>query len=309
MTAAPSPAGGWSDESQVAWYIDRIGKVEARRVGEAVLVDALPPAPQRILDLGCGDGSLAALVLANRSSVTEAVAIDRSPPMLERATSRFADDARVQVRAWDLRGSISPLGEFDVIVSGFAIHHLEDERKRALFAEVGGRLKPGGRFLNLEVVQSPSEQEHLDFLTAIGRTADDPEDRLASVEDQVAWMSAAGLEHVSCLWRWRGFAVLVGSAASGGAVGTAESEAGGKVKAGLISVDEVVPSTDVETKVNSPSPPTATNNSPSPKPHEDSAPKRLFAAIRYGARSTCACTPPELRRRPLFRLAREASGK
>lgn len=211
-SAAPSPVGGWNDGGQVAWYLERVGRLEARAAGESMLVDLLPPAPRRVLDLGCGDGRLAALVLDVRPSVEAAVAVDRSEVMLAHARERFVDDDRVEVRAWDLDDPIGPLGRFDVVVSGFAIHHLDDERKRALFAEIAAQLEPGGAFLNLEVVASGSERRHADFLTAIGRTADDPEDRLVSVEDQVRWMIGAGLIDADCLWRWRGFALLVADA-------------------------------------------------------------------------------------------------
>lgn len=211
-SAAPSPVGGWNDGEQVAWYLERIGRLEARAAGESMLVDLLPPAPRRVLDLGCGDGRLAAVVLDVRPSVEAAVAVDRSEVMLAHARERFVDDGRVEVRAWDLDDPIGPLGRFDVVVSGFAIHHLDDERKRALFGEIAAQLEPGGAFLNLEVVASGSERRHADFLTAIGRTADDPEDRLVSVEDQVRWMIGAGLVDADCLWRWRGFALLVADA-------------------------------------------------------------------------------------------------
>lgn len=206
---------GWADADQVAWYVERIGRIEARQAGERMLVDLLPAAPVRVLDLGCGDGRLGTLVAEHRSSVGAVVGVDRSPPMLDRARERFADDQRVTVSPWDLTRSVAPLGDdgpFDVIVSGFAIHHLEDERKRSLFAEVAALLAPGGRFLNLEVVASASPARHAEFLAAIGRVADDPEDRLASVEDQVRWMGEGGLRDADCLWRWRGFALLVGDA-------------------------------------------------------------------------------------------------
>lgn len=205
-------AAGWTDPDQVAWYVERIGRIEARQAGERMIVDLLPAAPARVLDLGCGDGRLAALVADHRPSIEELVCIDRSEPMLALARERFAGDERVAVQSGDLAAPLGELGRFDVVVSGFAIHHLEDERKRELFAEVAALLDPGGRFLNLEVVASGSPARHAEFLAAIGRTADDPEDRLATVEDQVAWMGAAGLADPDCLWRWRGFALLVGDA-------------------------------------------------------------------------------------------------
>ncbi len=134
MADEPIDAGtGWSDPEQVRWYVERISRLEARQQGERMLVDLLPAAPQRVLDLGCGDGVLAALALAHRPSVTE-------------------------------------------------------------------------------VVTSATPARHAEFLAAIGREVDDPEDRLASVEDQVRWMADAGLVDADCLWRWRGFALLVGDA-------------------------------------------------------------------------------------------------
>ncbi len=205
-----SPTAGWSDAAQVGWYLGRIGKLEARQAGERMIADLLPSTPRAVLDLGCGDGRLAALVLDERPSIEHVVAVDRSPPMLAHARERFSDEPRVDIREWDLEDDITPLGTFDVIVSGFAIHHLEHARKRDLFAEIARLLQPGGVFLNLEVVASASPRRHAEFLEAIGRTADDPEDRLATVDEQLAWMRDAALDHVDCLWRWRGFALLAG---------------------------------------------------------------------------------------------------
>jgi tRNA (cmo5U34)-methyltransferase len=207
--AAPT---GWSDPTHVEGYLHRIGRSEARRAGEQMLAEVLPPRPQRVLDLGCGDGRLAALVLDARPSIAEVVAIDVSPPMLERARDRFAGDPRVAVHERNLDDPLGPLGRFDTVVSGFAIHHLDDGRKRELFAEVADQLTPGGVFANLEVVRSATPELHADFLAALGRTEDDPEDQLVDVEIQLGWMRQAGLSQVDCLWRWRGFALLVGRA-------------------------------------------------------------------------------------------------
>jgi tRNA (cmo5U34)-methyltransferase len=203
---------GWRDPAKAAEYLDRVGRLAPRLAGEEVLVEVVPPASERVIDLGCGDGRLTALVLENFPTVRAAVAVDRSPPMLARAKEHFASDPRVDVRAHDLTEPIDGLGTADVVVSGFALHHLEDERKRSLFGEVATQLRPGGVFANLEVVRSATAELHATFRAAIGREADDPEDRLSPVEDQLAWMRDAGLQQVDCLWRWRGFALLVGSA-------------------------------------------------------------------------------------------------
>ena len=206
---SPSPAS-WSDPDRVDRYLARVGEVTPRAAGEEVLVSALPESPLSVLDLGCGDGRLAALVLEHRPSVQHVVAVDSSPAMLGHARRRFADDHRVDVQTWQLEDPLTALGSFDVVVAGLSIHHVDDHRKRGLFGEIARQLTDGGVFANLEVVASATPELHRQFLDLIGRPDDDPEDRLAAVEDQLLWMREAGLTQVDCLWRWRGFALLVG---------------------------------------------------------------------------------------------------
>jgi len=194
----------------VDWYLTRIGGLPPRAAGEDVLVSVLPDSPSSVLDLGCGDGRLAALILEHRATVQRVVAVDSSPAMLGRAEDRFIGDERISIREWDLEDPLTPLGSFDVVVAGFSIHHLEDERKRALFGEIAEQLTDDGLFANLEVVASATPELHRQFLDLIGRAQDDPEDRLSPIEDQLLWMREAGLTQVDCLWRWRGFALLAG---------------------------------------------------------------------------------------------------
>ncbi len=201
----------WRDEQKVQEYVGRVGRLAARAAGEAELVEALPAHVDRVLDLGCGDGRLAALVIDARPDVSEAVGLDDSPPMIELARDRFRDDGRVEIRPHDLREPIPEVGRFDLVVSGFAIHHLDHARKRSLFAEIVDVLEPGGVFANLEVVQCATPELHEEFNRRIDRPGGDPEDVLAGVEEQLSWMRSAGLVQVDCNWRWRGFALLVGA--------------------------------------------------------------------------------------------------
>lgn len=206
-------AGDWHDHHRVAEYLDRVHSLPARHAGEEVLAELLEEptgGAGRAMDLGCGDGRLVSLLLRSRPDLEEVVAVDTSPPMLAEARRRFAATPQVRIVEHDLRRDIRPLGRFEVIVSGFAIHHLDDDRKRELIAEVAEMLDPGGLFANLEVVASATPELHAEFRRRIGREADDPADRLADVETQVSWMRGAGLVQVDCLWRWRGFALLAG---------------------------------------------------------------------------------------------------
>lgn len=215
MTAserAGADAPTWRDEGKVDEYVERVGRLAARAAGDAELVESLPTHVDRILDLGCGDGRLLEVVLRARPDVSTAVGLDNSPAMIERAVQRFSGDDRVRIDHHDLREALPPLGRFDVIVSGFAIHHLSHDRKQSLFREVAAMLRPGGVFANLEVVQCATPALQDEFYRRIERPGGDPEDVLAGVDEQLAWMRSAELDDVDCYWRWRGFALLVGRA-------------------------------------------------------------------------------------------------
>jgi SAM-dependent methyltransferase len=42
----------------------------------------------------------------------------------------------------------------DAVITSLCVHHLPDERKRSLFAEILGRLVPGGWYLNYDPIRS-----------------------------------------------------------------------------------------------------------------------------------------------------------
>jgi len=204
-------AGEWSTNEHVDRYLERADSYPRRHEGESAFLEQVPPGARRVLDLGTGDGRLIALLRRDRPDL-EAVGLDASEPMLRAARERFDGDSRVQVREHDLNDPLPALGSFDAIVSSFAIHHLEDERKRTLYGEAFGLLRPGGAFANLEHVASPNQRLHLAFLEAIDEPVehDDPSDRLIDVETQLEWLRSHGFEDVDCYWKWLEMALLVG---------------------------------------------------------------------------------------------------
>jgi SAM-dependent methyltransferase len=201
----------WQSAEHALAYLQRADRVPHRAAGEAALLEEVPPAPRRVLDLGAGDGRLLHLVLLARPQA-RGVALDFSPLMLRRLRERFASGPRVEVVEHDLEAPIPELGTFDSVVSSFAIHHLAHDRKRRLYAEVWAALAPGGVFCNLEHVASPTPRLHQRFLGAMGITAaeEDSSNQLLDVGTQLGWLREIGFADVDCYWKWRELALLVG---------------------------------------------------------------------------------------------------
>lgn len=200
----------WQSVEHAAAYLERADRVPHRAAGEALLVEELPAAVRRVLDLGAGDGRLLERVLAARPGAN-GVALDFSPPMLDRLAARFRGVAGVEIVTHDLEHPLPPLGRFDAVVSGFAIHHLPHARKRELFREVFGMLETEGVFCNLEHVASASSHGHQRFLDAMGIAPDqeDPSNKLLDVETQLQWLRESGFADVDCYWKWRELALMV----------------------------------------------------------------------------------------------------
>ncbi|HET9975413.1 MAG TPA: class I SAM-dependent methyltransferase, partial [Streptosporangiaceae bacterium] len=110
---------------------------------DARLSACVPAAAAAVLDVGCGDGFLAAR-LARR--VPLVVGIDIDAPVLSRARARFPDTPVTWCHGDILTQPLEP-GSFDAVVSNAALHHLPDAR--AALRRLSQLVRPGG---NLAVV-------------------------------------------------------------------------------------------------------------------------------------------------------------
>ena len=175
-----------------------------------MLLEHVPRDARRILDLGTGDGRLLALLGVDRPEVL-GVGVDFSEVMLKTARRRFTEDERIEIVKHDLAEPLPPLGRFDVVVSSFAIHHLEHERKRSLYGEIFELLEPGGMFANFEHVASATQRLHLAFFEAIAEPLEeeDPSDLTLDVHTQLEWLRKLGFDDVDCYWKWLEMALLV----------------------------------------------------------------------------------------------------
>jgi tRNA (cmo5U34)-methyltransferase len=114
--------------------------------------------PSVILDLGCGDGILGHFLL-NVFPSAQGFFVDFSDEMIAAVREKVSSTPKTSVVKADFGSpqwldSVSSYHPFDIIISGFSIHHQPDDRKKTLFAKIYDLLSPGGVFLNLEHVSS-----------------------------------------------------------------------------------------------------------------------------------------------------------
>ena len=112
---------------------------------------SLLPGGGRVLDLGCGTGDVMIEVL-RQGRATNVVGVDLTPGMLRRAGERLADGG-VGERARLLRGDGETLpfrdACFEAVVSSFVMRNVGD--RAAAYREIARVLKPGGRYVQLEM--------------------------------------------------------------------------------------------------------------------------------------------------------------
>jgi tRNA (cmo5U34)-methyltransferase len=206
------PVNLWRNGEHALAYLRTRDSIPHRPEGYAAMFEVMPEQVERVLDLGTGDGNVLALVLAARPHAA-GVGLDFQEEMLTRARERFAGTDAVEIRRHDLDDPLpADLGEFDFVVSSFAIHHLVPERQRRLYGEIFACLRPGGVFANVEHVASATARRHAEFLAAIGSSPerDDPSNKLVPVSDHLSWLAGFGYADAECLWKWRELAVVTG---------------------------------------------------------------------------------------------------
>ncbi|HEX3704880.1 MAG TPA: class I SAM-dependent methyltransferase [Vicinamibacterales bacterium] len=200
------------------------------------LVPCAPTEPCRIVEIGCGDGRLAAALLEAFPQAT-LTALDGSPSMRTAAATRltrFGDRARVvpfdlaTVDWWEA------LFGADVVVSALTLHHLNEAKTQYVYKAIADRISARGALLIADLIApshpsgwalaadawdgSAREQAAaLDDATTLGRfdashwnhyRHPDPADRPAALFHHLVWLRHAGFAAVDCWWMYAGHAVF-----------------------------------------------------------------------------------------------------
>ena len=232
----------WQSPKVVENFLEGIrGAVPCAEEQIAIMMEvvaAFAKPPESFLDLGCGAGILGAAV-HERYPEARGVFLDFSEPMLEAAKENFPTKSGLEFvladyATPDWRDSVDDFGPFDLLVSGYSIHHQPDSRKRELYAEILGMLNPGGLFVNVEHVAPTSalgrrlfDDHIIESLYAVERDSGGARSRehiamefhnredkeanvLAPVETQCSWLRELGYVDVDCFFRVYEIAVFAG---------------------------------------------------------------------------------------------------
>lgn len=107
---------------------------------------------QHVLDVGCGTGVLTRLAAQQVGVGGSMIGIDPSPAMLRVARRNANTEAsRASFKVAAIEALPFDSGHFDVVFSSCMLHHLTPALKRAGLTEVYRVLKPGGRFVIVDV--------------------------------------------------------------------------------------------------------------------------------------------------------------
>jgi SAM-dependent methyltransferase len=149
----------WKSDAAISHWVSTAEDRERRRGDERRLMAELLPFDRdqqfTFVDLGAGTGAAARVVL-DYFPGARAVLADYSFQMMEQGRRELsAFGHRYTYVEFDLARDPWPAGipsEVDAVISSLCVHHLPDERKGQLFAEILEHLRPGGWYLNYDPV-------------------------------------------------------------------------------------------------------------------------------------------------------------
>src|SRR5215813_4140262 len=151
----------WQSEEIVTHWASEAANRERNHVPQQrFMAELLPFGDQdafTFVDLGAGAGALSRAIL-DRYPRSTGILADFSDQMMGAGVADLQPfERRYRYVTFDLSTSNWPAeipGSVDAIVSSLFVHHLTDERKQGLFAEIFDRLVPGGWNLNYDPVRT-----------------------------------------------------------------------------------------------------------------------------------------------------------
>jgi demethylmenaquinone methyltransferase/2-methoxy-6-polyprenyl-1,4-benzoquinol methylase/phosphoethanolamine N-methyltransferase len=162
---APGSMQGWGKTYDAIVNLLSLG--QERKLRQATLALANVRPGERILEVGCGTGSLALAAKTQAGPGSQVAGIDVAPDMLEAARRKAASAGlEIQFKLGRIEAIPFPDAQFDLVLSSLMLHHIPgDEAKQQALIEVFRVLKPGGRLLIVDF--APPTNPHLNGLASL----------------------------------------------------------------------------------------------------------------------------------------------
>ena len=176
-----------------------------------------------VLDIGAGTGLFSQFVYDVNPDLHFTLT-DISGEMLNIARERFNGENNFEYVEQDFSKDPIP-GKYDIIISGLAMHYLEDTAKAKVYKTIYMALNDGGLFINADRVSgknllfdslynyywretiSHSNLDHEALIQAFDRIK---LEKLAPLETQLKMLEKAGFNEVDCIYKNMNFAVFGG---------------------------------------------------------------------------------------------------
>jgi len=173
-------------------FVKLLGGDAARKV----LIEQAALSPGfRILDIGCGTGTMAVMIKRLHPNVS-VVGLDPDPEALSRARHKAQrEELSIQFEQGFSDGLPYPDGSFDRVFSSFMYHHLPSNEKGKTLREVRRVLRAGGSFHLLDF-QGPDAHRHgwlAHWFHAGERLQDNAQSRIFDLLKQCGFSEAARL--------------------------------------------------------------------------------------------------------------------